>query len=340
MAHSDDRDTQLDFLFQTIAEGIVLVDADGAIERLNPAAAAMLALTPDAVGQPAAVVFRHQPGLVRLCTTPGDDEEEVTLARKRPAAGTASDRPGGGRIVLLRDVTAHVTLEARRTALIRQIAHDLRNPLNAVSAYAELVTRFGTLTGDQARYLDRVQQTADKLYELAETLIDLAWVESGVTMEHRPVNVAQSVRAAVHALEAEAGAHNVTLVLSIQDPVPLVLGDPHRLAQAVRFVLENAIRYSPPETNVAVHVWQSGTRVYCSVGDRGIGIRADDIEYIWDRMWRSDDARVRAQPGGGIGLSFARAIIRQHGGHIAVESEAEAGTTVTFWVPLAEEWTV
>lgn len=338
MQRRDDRDFQLDFLFQTAAEGILLVGADGILTRLNPAAAAMFALDPGAVGGRVADVFAAYPALVRLCSARGEQQAEIALPHKRIALAASADRPGGGRIVLLHDVTERQHIDSRRQALLRQVAHDFRNPLNALGGYADLVAKFGDLNAQQQRFLGRVTQTADKLYDLAETLVDLAWVEAGMALEHRPVELAHLIHAAVRDLAPEAAMREVTIVISTQDPVPSVIGDPGRLKQALRFLLENGVRYSHPGGNVAIHAWQDGARVYCSVGDQGIGIRAEDMDHIWDRMWRADDERVRAVPGGGIGLTFARAIVERHGGHIWAESAFDDGTTVTFVLPLAEGW--
>ena len=207
-----------------------------------------------------------------------------------------------------------------------------------MDAYADLVAKFGALTSEQTKMLQRVRQTAQKVYELAETLVDLAWVEAGMALEHRPFDLAKLIHEAIEDLKPEARTRDITLVFSLQDPVPVVMGDPRRIKQAVVYLLENGMRYSYPDSNVAIHAWQEGVRVFCSVGDQGIGISADDQENIWDRLWRSSDERVRAVPGGGIGLTFARAIIRRHGGQIWVESELDEGTTVTFVLPLAEGW--
>ncbi len=336
---ANDTQFQLNFLVQHAAEGVLITQADGCLIRLNPAAAAMLGLSPaDVLGAPVSGVFRHQPALLHLLTDPGEQSLEIGLPHKRIAAAVAVDRPAGGRMVLLHDVTERRDIDSRREALIRQIAHDLRNPLNAVSGYAELVGKFGSLTPDQAHYLDRVRETTDKLYDLAETLVDLSWIEAGMALEHSSFVLARLIREAISALHDEAEAHEVTIAFSIQDPMPTVIGDARRIRQAVICLLQNAVRYSAPGSNVAIHAWQSGATAYCSVGDRGLGIAPDEIEHVWDRMWRSPDPRVRAIPGGGIGLTFARAIIQRHGGRIWLESAPGVGTTVTFLLPLAEGW--
>lgn len=336
---SSDREFQLDFLFRTAAEGILLTRPDGRLARINPAAAAMLGLTPDDVlGEPAARLLRAQPALVRLLTASGDQQDEIPLPHRRTAVGVGVDRPNGGRIVLLHDVTERAALEMRRETLIRQVAHDLRNPLNALFGYADLVTRFGTLNADQRKYLDRVRLTAQKLYDLSESLVDLAWIEAGMALDHRPFELAHLIHLAVHQLEAEAEERRITLVVSVQQPIPPIVGDPRRITEAITRLLENAVRYSLPDSNVAIHAWQEGPRVFCTVGDQGIGIAAEDLPNIFDRLWRSPDERVRSVPGGGIGLTLARAIVRRHGGQIWADSTPGEGTTVTFMLPLAEGW--
>ncbi len=335
----DDQQFQLNFLIQTAAEGILITQVDGYLQRMNPAAAAMLGLAPDeTLGEHTATLFSRSPVLARLCNSPGEQQGEVTLPHQRLALGVGADRPSGGRIVIIHDVTERYALDSRREALIRQIAHDFRNPLNAVSGYADLIPRFGDLNADQEKYVMRVIQTSQKLYDLAETLIDLAWVEAGMALTHRPFVVARVIKGAIDSLTPEALENNITLVSSIQDPIPTVIGDSRRIQQAISCLVENSIRYSLPGANVAIHAWQDGPKIYCSVGDQGIGILPEEHDKVWDRMYRANDERVRAIPGGGIGLTFARAIVERHGGQIWLESIIDHGTTVTFMLPLAEGW--
>lgn len=340
MEHPSDQEFQLHFLFQTAAEGILLTNADGYLTRINPAAAAMLGLNRDvALNQHTASLFKFSPTLIRLFNGPGEQQAEISLPRKRLATGAGADRPdGAGRIVLLHDITERKDIDSRREALIRAIAHDLRNPLNALSGYADLVSKFGTLNAQQNRFLGRIKETVDKLYGLADHLVDLAWVEAGMTLEHKPIELAHLIREAVDELVDEAAQRGITIVISSQDPIPTIMGDPKRIKQMIHALLENSVRYSYPNSNVAIHAWQEGPQVFCSVGDQGIGIDEGDQPLMWDRMWRSGDERVRAVPGGGLGLRFVKVIVERHGGQVWVESELDAGTTITFQLPLAEGW--
>ncbi len=339
MTTLEDTAFLLDFLFRTAAEGILIMESQGAVARVNPAAAAILGVSPDAlIGQRTPVVLRFSPGLMRLMQGRGARQNLIDLPHKRVAMGISEDLPDGGRIVLLHDITERADLDSRREALVRQVAHDFRNPLNALDGYADLVARLGNLSPEQDKFVGRVRQTAQKLYDLSETLVDLAWIEAGMALNPQPCELAHLIREAADEVAKEAQLNGITIVISLQDPIPTLIGDPQRLRQMLICLLKNAVRYSYPESNVAIHAWQDGVEVYCSVGDQGFGITPGEVDMIWDRMWRSNDERVRNVRGGGIGLTFARAIIQRHGGRIWAESELDVGTTVTFVLPLAEGW--
>jgi signal transduction histidine kinase len=115
------------------------------------------------------------------------------------------------------------------------------------------------------------------------------------------------------------------------------MGDPIRIRQAISQIVENAIRYSDSTLNVGIHAWQQHQKVFCSVTDRGFGIAEDELDQIWDRMWRSTDERVRNIPGGGVGLTYTRTVIERHGGSIWVDSTYGEGSTFTLVLPLVQE---
>lgn len=327
------------FFLRMAAEGIVLVDEAGQCKEINPAAAAMLQVVPaDIVGKLATEAFPKAPNLIRLLRSGGPKLLDIPLPRERIAQGISEDFPDGGRIVLLNDVSEQRYLEARRTALVKAVAHDLRNPLNALKGYADLVTKFGTLNERQQHFIQRIQQTSNKLHDMTANLVDLAWIEAGMPLQYGPFDLVVLLQQVIQEQSSRARQKKMTLVVSTQDAFPPVMGDASRIKQAVTYLVENAIQYSPNESNIVIHAWQhSNQEVRCSVADRGIGIAETEIDLIWDRMWRSPDTRVQATSGGGIGLKYVRTIIERHGGQISVESKLDEGTTFTFRLPLLRE---
>jgi signal transduction histidine kinase len=327
-----------EFIFRTSAEGILQVDSEDHCCLMNPAAAAMLQTTQEnIIGKTPATAFPQIPALVRLLRRGSELTLDVRLPNERIAQGTGHDLPDASRVVLLNDVTEQRNIESRRDALVKAISHDLRNPISAISGYADLVSKFGDLNERQTHFIRRIQQTSDKLRELTAGLVDLAWIEAGMPLQYKPIELASLIRKAVKELTLKAQSHGIRIVISTQEPMPTLMGDPERIKRAIYHVIDNAIQYSSSESNVGIHAWQQGNKVFCSIADRGFGMIEGDLEKIWDRMWRSTDERVMAIPGGGIGLTYVRTIIRRHGGSISAESRFNEGTTITFMLPLVAE---
>jgi signal transduction histidine kinase len=327
-------DSIYEFIFRHAAEGILIVNQHNELLHVNPAAVSMLGVDLEAViGRPVEESFKSNIKLVRLARMMGPTLLDIRMPGERLATGIAQDI-ADRRVVILNDVTEQRDMNAHREALVRTVAHDLRNTLNAMAGYADLVQKLGDVNPQQEKWLKRVRQTTNKLYEMAIKLVDLAWIESGMPMEFVPVELVGLTRDVIDELKWEARKRQISIVNSIPDELPAVMGDPGRLRQTITNLLDNALRYSLPETNVVVHAWHQYDEVFYTVADQGIGITPDDQEKIWDRMWRSGDDRVRDTSGGGIGLPFAQTIIKRHGGTIWVESELNQGTTFTFRLPV------
>lgn len=326
-----------EFLYRTTSDGVIILDATHKIVHLNPAAAALLGVTlADAIGRHAPEYFRKNQSLVALITRTGESKGEVRLAHKRLAQGIAETLASGERVLLLQDVTEKVALEERREALARAIAHDLRNPLAALTGFADLVQRVGSLTDSQIKFLTRLRQTSTKLHDMIVSLVDLAWIEAGMPLAHVPIRLNELIEPIVADLTPLARKKALGIAVSVQKPLPVVMGDPVRLRMALYHLLHNAIIYSHAESNIVIHAWGDDHALFCSVADRGIGIAPADLELVFDRMYRARDERVLAIPGGGLGLTMARTIVQRHGGDIRVSSIFNEGTTVTFSLPTVQ----
>lgn len=325
------------FVFRGTLDGILVTNEQQAIDQINAAAAAMLALTvEDVIGRLPEAVFPHNPALLNLFHRSGDQMLNVRLPKRRLALGIATTLPDGRRVVLLQDVTEKQELESRREALVSTIAHDLRNPISALTGFADLVDKFGDLNAQQQKFLTRIRQTAAKLYDVVGSLVDLAWIEAGMPLVHRPLELGALIARTVSDLSSLALERRMTIAVSLQDPMPVVMGDPERMKTVVYNLLHNALLYSEAEQTVAIHAWGDEHEAYISVADRGIGIADEELELIFDRLYRSRDERVRERPGGGLGLTVAKTIITRHGGAIWASSNLNVGSTFTLVLPAVQ----
>ncbi len=327
-----------EFVLRSTSDGIIIADSDHHVLTVNPAAAAMLRLTiQELIGQNPSNCFAKFPALVNLFIRDGEQQLDVHLPKRRLAVGIASTLKNGARVVLLQDVTEQRDLESRREALVTAVAHDLRNPIAAVGGYAELVEKFGDLNENQRRFTRRIQQTTMKIHDVAAPLVDLAWVEAGLPLAHVPIHLNQTIRRAVDRLSSLAHEQQITIAVSVQSPMPPVMGDADRMEIAIYNILHNAICYSHSEQTVAIHAWSDTHEAYCSVADQGIGITDDELELIFDRLYRSRDDRVQSIPGGGLGLTVARTIIKRHGGDLWASSNLGDGSIFTLVLPTVSE---
>lgn len=337
VASSDLSSTAYAFISRSTSDGIIALDNEKALCHMNPAAASMLGIEIDtSIGQSAKILFAKNQALQNLCLREGEQVLDVHLPRQRLAQGIANSFENGERVIILQDVTEKRDIENRREMLSKAIAHDLRNPISALVGFADLVMRFGDVNDAQLKYLKRIKQTSSKLHELVKSLVDLAWIEAGMPLAHVPIRLDDIIQKSVHAQTKFAKKQGVGVAISLQTPLPIVMGDPNRLQMVIHNLLLNALTYSLPEGNVAVHAWGDQHEIYCSVADRGIGINYNELELVFDRMYRSNDERVRDIVGGGLGLTVARTIIRRHGGDIWANSNLDHGSTFTFVLPAVE----
>ena len=326
-----------EYLFRNTADGIIMANEAGKITNINPAAASMLGITVEEVtNKSSKVAFAKNATLTNLFSRSGDQVLDVRLPRRRLAVGIATTLESKQRMVILQDITEKRDLETRRESLTKALTHDLQNPITAVRGFADLVEKFGDLNEKQQKFLKRAQQTTTKLYEMLETLVDLAWVEAGMPLEHRPIQLRDLINNAVSSVSRMARQNKIVVAVSVQNPMPMIVGDPKRLEFAIYSLLHNAILYSDPEQTVAIHGWGDDHEVYCSVADRGFGIADDEIELIFDRMYRSRELEVQEKAGGGLGLTMAKTIIERHGGDLWATSNLGEGSNFTFVLPKVE----
>ena len=326
-----------EFVLRTTSDGVFIADESGTIILVNPAGAAMLGTTVDEIiDKKPQAIFRKHHNLINLFNRTGSQTLDVRLPRRRIAQGIADTLPNGERIVMLQDVTEKRDLEDRREQLSRAIAHDLRNPISAITGFSDLVSRFGDLNDQQDKFLRKLRQTSGKLHDMITSLVNLAWIEAGMPLEHMPIRLDEVIQKTVIDLSEIAQKNNIGIATSIQRPLPVVMGDPERLNLVIHHLIQNAILYSEPEKNIVVHAWGDENEVYCSVADRGFGIADNEINLIFDRMYRSRDVRVTEIAGGGLGLTIARTIVQRHGGDLWATSNLGDGSTFTFVLPSVE----
>jgi len=206
------------------------------------------------------------------------------------------------------------------------IAHDLRSPLARIRGAAEMALT--TSTSDEHRaFAANVIEDCDRLIGIINTMLDIAEAESGaaeIILEE--VDIARVTRRACELFQAIAEENAVQITTELPDSC-VVYGEARKLQRMVANLLDNALKYTPPEGTVTVSVNADNGKVVISISDTGVGISEDDLPHIFKRFYRCDISR--AQGGTGLGLSLVQAIAHSHGGSVNATSHPGKGSTFT-----------
>ena len=226
--------------------------------------------------------------------------------------------------------------QAKLRRFVADAAHELRTPLTSLRGYAELY-RQGALptTAAVGNAMGRIESEGARMARLVDDLLLLARTDQGRALEKEPVDLVRLAREAAGDFAAADPARTLDRDL---EGSAVVIGDPIRLRQTIDNLLANVRAHTPAGTPARVSVRRNGAWAEVTVADEGPGIVARDQPRIFERFWRGDPARGRTGAGGaGLGLSMVDALVRAHGGAIAVQSTPGQGTAFTLRLPLAPD---
>jgi len=221
--------------------------------------------------------------------------------------------------------------EQLRAAVLDALAHAFKTPLTVICTASSGLQEMGTLDKTEAELAELINQEAVNLNQLCTRLLQTAKLEaSSVTLHTEPVILSKLVKDVVAELAATLKGH--TVELSIQERDTPLQGDRELLMMILTQYLDNAAKYSAPETPIDVTVRESSSELLLSVRNRGSLIQMQDRERVFERFYRGSDAKARV-PGTGVGLSIVKKAAEAHQGHVWVISGEEEGTTFFLSMP-------
>jgi two-component system sensor histidine kinase SenX3 len=239
-------------------------------------------------------------------------------------------------VLLLEDLTVETRVRVARRDFIANVSHELKTPVGAMSLLAEALVAASDDKESVEHFAARLQVEAKRLTSLINDVIDLSRMQGDDPMPNpRPVEVDSLVEKTVASVSSASAAKGIEIVLSSPGRNTIV-GDADQLLIALTNLLTNAIAYSDPGTRIAIAVRADDGLVEIDVKDQGIGIPEEELEHIFQRFYRVDEARSRVTGGTGLGLAIVRNVCRNHGGEVSVWSVEGEGSTFTMSLPTAE----
>jgi len=334
---------QQEALFNSMAEGLLLLDQAGRIQLANRAFARLFDLSGEVRSRTIMEALRlHE--LADLVNSLGQEQPslEYELKLTRPTErwlqvnGAALFNGAGARhgtVLVFHDLTRLKQLESTRQEFVANVSHELRTPLSLIKGYVETLLDGAKDNPEVAvKFMQTIDRNAERLKLLIEDLLTVSELESGrVKLNLQSVALPPLVEKVLADFKARAAARQVTLVSELPDL--RVRADAHRLEQVLGNLIDNAIKYGRSEGRVAVTARPDGNQVEVSVEDDGPGIPATALERVFERFYRVDKARSREQGGTGLGLAIVKHIVQNHGGRAWAKSEVGHGATFYFTLP-------
>ena len=335
---------QQDALFDSMAEGLLLLDEAGRIQLANRAFTRLFGIDAEIRSKTIIEALRlHElAGLVGSLTAETPElEHELKLSAPNErwlqvSAAAIFNQRGGrqGTILVFHDLTRLKQLESARKEFVANVSHELRTPLSLIKGYVETLLDGAKDNPEVAvKFLQTIDRNAERLKLLIEDLLTISELESGrIQLNMQAVELFPLAEKVCADLKARAVARQVTLLNQI--PNMTIRADPDRLEQVLGNLIDNAIKYGRiGGTVTAGGRLLEGGQIEVFVQDDGPGIPVEALDRVFERFYRVDKARSREQGGTGLGLSIVKHIVQSHGGKVWAKSEPGRGSSFCFTLP-------
>jgi two-component system phosphate regulon sensor histidine kinase PhoR len=337
-------------VLSSMIEGVLAVDHEEGVLRINQAAATLLGTSPElAVGRSIQEVVR-KPELQQFITDSLQSrtsieadmillyqgEELYLQTHGTPLRG--SDGQTIGALIVVHDVTRLRRLENLRRDFVANVSHELRTPITAIKGAVEtLLAGANENPADSKRFLEIANRQSDRLNAIIEDLLSLSRLErdaetEGIELDEE--SLLPILEAALQSCTTTAETKQVEIKLFCSKELVARVNAP-LFEQAVVNLVDNAVKYSDTGGVVTIEGWQEEGQVKIKVQDRGHGISKDHLPRLFERFYRVDAARSRAAGGTGLGLAIVKHIVQAHNGDVTVHSTLGEGSVFTISLPVS-----
>lgn len=343
---------RLDSVLEYMTDGVIATDRRGNINMINTTAVHDLNLKDgnSAIGESILDVLHIEENQTLRDLLEGSQELFLDFSTNGrdmylQAYFSLIQRSSGfvsGIVIVLHDVTEQYRVDEERRQFVSNVSHELRTPLTSVNSYVDALQDGAIDDPELARnFLGVLQDETSRMIRMINDLLELSRMDSGtMAVDNEFVNISELFNYILNRFDmiiANDDAPEKTY--SIHREIPKsgiwVELDPSKFTQVIDNLMNNAIKYSPDGGVITTRLVDKQKEVILSITDQGLGIPAKDVDHVFDRFFRVDKARSRAQGGTGLGLAISKEIVERFGGRIWVESVEGKGST--FYIALPYE---
>jgi two-component system phosphate regulon sensor histidine kinase PhoR len=337
-------------IVESANEGIVVVDPDGIVSDINPAACRLFDTdVATATGHPAADLGMFTEAELRMLPRQFRADDPQPLVRQRadrvlsaiisPLRTAESHGERTGSVWVLRDVTELARIDEMKNEFISVVSHELRTPLTAIKGFTDLILEgeAGDISDEQRTFLGIVQSNSDRLVALINDMLDISRIESGrISLDVDEISLPHAIQRSLATLHPLIDEKHLSVQTELDENAPVVVADEARLLQIMTNLISNACKCTPQNGWITVRTEAHEGQVAISVSDTGMGIPPDALPQVFSKFYRVDQPGSREIGGTGLGLAITKSLVEMHGGRVNIASKVGIGTTVRFTLPSAK----
>jgi two-component system, OmpR family, phosphate regulon sensor histidine kinase PhoR len=227
-------------------------------------------------------------------------------------------------------------MEQMRQEFISNVSHEIQSPITSIRGFAQALQNNHMSAEDRNHYLSIIETESTRISRITENLLKLATLEAeNVKFEPKSYSLDKQVRTLILACEPQWMGKHIDVDVSLDDVT--IMADEDLMSQVWMNLISNSIKFTPEDGKITIDLHRQDTRIAFKLTDTGIGISENDLQHVFERFFKADKSRTRANnSGSGLGLSIVQKIIEMHHGTITVDSKTGVGTTFVVSLPLLE----
>ena len=342
-ASYEERDT-FGAVIQTMADALLVTDADGVVTMVNRAASQLFHVDQATASGATFIEVVRDHEIARTFQRARETGRQETaqvetgadLRLFRVIATPVEEKGKAAVLVIIQDLTDIQRLQDMRREFVANVSHELRTPLASITASVEALQAGAVEDHALAEdFLRRMNVEVDALTEMIQRLLELSRVETGrAEFTMRPLRLKPVVESVVDRLQPQAARRRLSLSAGLDDTLPSVLADVGAVSEVLLTLLGNAIKFTPDGGKISIAASVQSEAVQVTVRDTGSGIAAAHLPHIFERFYKVD--RSRSTEGIGLGLALVKHLVQAHGGKVWAESSLGRGTAFHFTLPRAD----